>query len=187
VSTESDEYVLDLDAERAARREAAAKPVRLRLGGRTFDLPAELPIDVLQPLENLDIDLAMLIRQAVTLAQGQSDPAAATALVVDLLVANPNLPKSLIDAVRQMGQRLLGEEAYAALVASRPSYHDVAAVAKYLFKSYGVSLGNASGSNGSSETAGATSPVTSNGSTDSTPGSSSPALTAPASSGSADS
>lgn len=176
--------VLDLDRERAVRREARAQAggspdgMPVRFGGEIIaTLPAELPIDVFGPLKDLDVDLALLIQQAVRISAGDDEQATrdATGLVVDLLVAHPSLPSDLVDAVRQMGVALLGPDGLDKFMAARPTREDFGAFAKGLFRHYGVSLGEALGSPASPETGGATSNPTSNATTDSTPeGSTSP-------------
>lgn len=45
--------VVDLDAKRAARREARGEPIVLVFGGEDFELPVELPFDVLEALPAL--------------------------------------------------------------------------------------------------------------------------------------
>jgi hypothetical protein len=138
--------VLDLDAAREARARARAEqtgPVELRFGGEVIaELPPELPVDVLEPLMNVDLDLAALAREALG-AMNSSDADAqrkAVELFVDLIVANPKLPQDLIDAVREMGRLLLTEDGYARFVAKRPSLQDVAALVKGLAERY-ASLG----------------------------------------------
>lgn len=173
--------LFDLTAERAARTEAKTPEV-IRIGDTVVTLPIELPLDVFAPLKNLDVDLALLMRQALNMAsEGGDEQAAATSLVIDLLVSNPNLPRDLIDAIEEVGRRLLGEEGIAALVAFRPAKEDLAVLAKGLFAHYGVGLGEASASSDSSADAGTTSKPTSSGGTGSTPEASSASPASPAS------
>lgn len=134
--------VLDLDAARDARAQARAEhtgPVELRFGGEVIaELPAELPVEVLEPLMSVDLDLAALAREALD-AMNSSDADAqskAVELVIDLIVANPRLPQDLIRAGQEMGRRLLTEDGYARFVARRPSLQDVNELAKQLVKRY---------------------------------------------------
>lgn len=172
----SDDFEFDLDAARAARREKKKAPT-LRIGGTRYELPAELPVDVLAPLTDVDMDVALLVRQVLDarrLAEEQDNPAAANVAMldaaVDLLVANGSLPQELIDAAKTGARRLLGEDAYAALLDFRPSLGDLVAILKYLGRQYGVGLGEASPSSDSSEGTGTTSKPTSSGSTKPTSG-----------------
>lgn len=159
--------LIDLDAHRSARRETTTG-LPLRLGGQTYVLAPEVPLDVFEPLLAVDVDMALLVRQAMSIANGSNNAQQqrdATALIVDLLVANPNLPRDVISAIVKVAQRMLGEEAYAALVAFRPSKEDAGVLAKALFAHYGVSLGEASAPSEQSEGAGTTSKQTSSGGT----------------------
>lgn len=156
--------VLDLDAgraerakARAARNEARGDTLPIRLGGKVVaTLPAEFAIDVLTPLTELDVDLAFVIK-AVTQAAGaveRDEQVAGMNLLVNVLAANPALPSGILNAVQDIGKRLLGEDGYAALVAWRPSREDIAALAKGILSWYGVSLGEASPSPTSSAASG---------------------------------
>lgn len=174
--TDTDMELLDLDAASAARREGGVKPLGLRFKGDTFTLPAELPLDVFEPLVGLDLDLALLLRQVMDVADATSDAEqrkASTSLIVDLLVNRPTLPKEVVEAIGDMARRLFDSaehpDQWAAFMAKRPTKDDLAGLAKGLFKKYGVSLGEASGSTESSGDAGPTSSATSSASTDSTP------------------
>jgi hypothetical protein len=168
----SDLDILDLDADRerrAAEREGGNKGLPIRMGGRVVaTLPPEFPMDVIEPLRAVDQDLALLLRQAMMMAQG-GDTLNATGLVIDLLAANPNLPSIFLDTIRECGTRLLGEEGIEALIEYRPSKDDLAALAKGVSRYYGFSLGEASPSSTSPEAGGETSSATSSESTDSTP------------------
>lgn len=52
--------IIDLDAARAARLETAANPPSIVLGGNTFQLPPELPIDVVDHASAGEFKLAVL-------------------------------------------------------------------------------------------------------------------------------
>jgi hypothetical protein len=49
---------VDLDASRAARREADKEPPRLRFGGKEYVLPIEMPLEVLDELDGFEEDMA---------------------------------------------------------------------------------------------------------------------------------
>lgn len=178
--SDDDFEVIDLDAERAVRREALGKPTAVKFGGETIAvLPVELPLDVLEPIKALDVDIAMLVRQVMDMRSAEGDEAqsaAATSLVIDLLVSRPSLPVEIIEAVQDMGRRLLNSQeypdGYEKFVAQRPSREDVAGLAKGLFKRYGVGLGEALQSSDSSTSGGQTSKPTSKPTTKSTSGAS---------------
>ena len=165
--------VLDLDAERktrAAEREGKQRPLPIRFGGEEIAvLPVELPIDVLAPLRNLDGDLTLILRQAMQ-SRNSGDTGPTTDLVVDVLASNPALPVTALNTLSQVAKNLLTEEGFERLVAQRPSGQDYAALAKGVFRFYGLSLGEASPSSDSStDEPGETSPGTSSTTSTSTP------------------
>lgn len=146
---------------RAARQEARGDTLPITLGGQVIaTLGAEFPLDVLEPLADINLDIALLMQQAVAAAQA-SDNAANVDLIVNILAANPDLPREFLAAVKEIGRRLLGDGGYAAFVAARPSPWDVGALASVLLQWYGVSLGESSGSSDASSTSGVTSNTTS--------------------------
>lgn len=164
---DGDDLEFDLDRHRAARREARHVPA-LRMEGKRYELPIELPVDVFEPLTQLNMDVSVLIRQVLDVRKQaeENDESANLAImsaVIDMLVVNPKLPQDLVEAVKEMGRRLLGDEAYAVLARSRPSKDDLGDLVKYLAGQYGVSLGEASRSSGSSKEPGTTSRPTSRG------------------------
>lgn len=165
----NDDLELDLDQGRAASNEH--KPKRIRVGGKLIDLPQELPIDVFEPLLDVDADVSLLFRQALDARETAGDnQMGLVSAVIDMLVVNPQLPKQLVEAVKEMARRLVGDEGYADLAAARLSTAEAGKIAKFLGRAYGVSLGEASPSSGSAEEgSGATSQLTSSGATDSTP------------------
>lgn len=175
--TEPVQDPFDLDAHRAARREASSSdPLAgerpIKVGGEVVaTLPAEFPLDVLSPLESLNFDVALLVRAAMDAARNKGGTSAdATDLAIDMLVSNPALPLEVLQAVREMAKRLLGEPGYRGLVDARLSRDDLGVLVKGMFVKYGVSLGEASASTDSAGDAdGETSNATSNGSTGSTP------------------
>lgn len=168
----------DLDAkrlerarQRAARQEARGETLPIVLGGQQIaTLGAEFPLDVLEPLSDINLDIALLFQQAVSAANAEGDNAASMELIVNILAANPDLPREFIAAVKEIGKRLLGEDGYARFVAARPTPWDVAALASVLFTWYGVSLGESSRSSAAVSSSGATSNTISGTTSGSTPG-----------------
>jgi hypothetical protein len=193
--TEPKPAIGDLDAKRAARAQARAARDQARgeklpivFGGSVIaELDAEFPLDTLEPLQHIDLDMALLIQQAVANATATDAGKANMELVVNVLAAHPNLPKEFIGAVKEIGRRLLGKDGYAAFVAVRPTPWDVAALVTDVFAWYGVALGEALGSSESSTNDGGTSTTTSSSTSGSTPQESGGVPASPASLVSADS
>lgn len=160
--------LIDLDA---GRRELAHPDgIPVVLGGETFTLPAEFPVDVLDPFLDEKFDLAGLIREAVRKSKnedGTTKPV--SVIVVDTLFDRPSLPVELIQTIYAAFEQLFGAEDYARFKAQRPSIGDYQRLTSGLFSLYGVSLGEAFASPDSSESDGATQKETSAGSTESTP------------------
>ena len=160
---------LDLDAAREARqREGRGIPPSLKFDGVSYELPVELPVDVFEPLADLNVDVSLLVRMALDAYNGAQDAGESANLalldtLIDLVVANPKLPTELVDAVKTGARRLLGDDCYEALVAWRPTVGDLAAIAKHLGRQYGVGLGEASPSSDSSGDTETTSKPTSTG------------------------
>lgn len=157
------EFDFDLDSARAAAAEAVGHKPAIKLpnpdGGEPIrvELPVELPLDVLQPLVNIDVDLSILIRQALD-ARKEGSTEDIVSAVVDMLVVNPALPRDLVEAATTMARRLVGsDEAYDRLCAARMSIPEIGRLVKYLGRRYGVGLGEASPSSDSSEGTGTTS------------------------------
>jgi hypothetical protein len=148
--------VFDLDAARierqrlhAARREGRGATRTVRFGGRPIAvLGPEFPLDVLEPFANVNVDLALLIRNAINAARSedQAEQLDTLDMIVSVLALNPNLPREVLEAVKQSGRRLLGDAGYEALVAGRPTPWDIGALIKNLMGWYGVSLGESSSS-----------------------------------------
>ena len=170
---ESDPFAIDLDAERASRaaeHEGKAEGAPIRIGGKVVAvLPPELPLAALAPLRHLDADITLLIRTTMGVARSKgAERMDQTALVVDLLAANPALPVALVDTIGEMAQALVGEDGYTALREANLTVLDVAALVRNTFAFYGVTLGEASGPSGSSANGGTTSLPTGSTTTDST-------------------
>lgn len=155
---------LNLDSARAARAETKKAPT-VTIGGRALTLPAELPLEVLDPLTTLNVDISLLIRQVMDARAAGGDRAQEdiVSAVIDMLVVNPSLPTDVIAAVKEMTRRLFGEDGYVHLAAQRLTITDIGVLAKWIMRRYGVGLGEASRSSDSSEDSGTTSKPTSPG------------------------
>lgn len=178
---------IDLNAERAARREGSLEGLKVTLGDDTFTLPSELPVDVFAPFRDIigDDDLPSIVQ---TLAESSNTDQALTAFLRD----RPNIAVEALDALRFALGRLfctqgdgcdldaLSESGRSApthapecqwprFLKQRPSMPDYLALGRGLLAGYGVSLGEALGSSDSSGSDGATSNPTSRRSTSSTP------------------
>ncbi|MEU6713041.1 hypothetical protein ABZ897_16285 [Nonomuraea sp. NPDC046802] len=164
--------VLDLDAARASRSSTKGKPIPLRFGGEIICLlPAELPVDVLEPLAHLKVDTALIARTVLKAIKETNQVQAGlsiAAMFVDMVIQNPKLPGELLDAVRLMGRRLMTDEGYERFVAERPSIADVAAFIKGLAGRYSFRLGESQPSSSGSGSGGPSTPTFSTTSTDST-------------------
>lgn len=86
--------MLDLDIDReqrmqalaAERNAAVADTFPLKFRGRIVcELPSELPLDVLEPLSHVAVDLGLIVRTALDAARAQ-DPTAATMGVIDMVL-----------------------------------------------------------------------------------------------------
>jgi len=152
---------LDLDAE--LREIAMPDGIRIPFRGEVFILPAELPLDVINPLLDEDLDLAGIIKQ-VFASRGDGVDA-----VFDVLLARPDLPKSALKAFHGVWEALFGAEQYEAFLAKKPGHKTYATLFRLLVKEYAVNLGEASASLASSKSDAEPSKPTSSGTTSSTP------------------
>ncbi|GAA2746170.1 hypothetical protein [Kitasatospora cinereorecta] len=176
---------IDLDAARARRLATAADKARTAKaeytvgeepvifgGAEVAVLPAELPLEVWQPLVGIPY-LPLLLRKLVEAAQSKGEQQAeAAGLIVDVLGSEPSLPSDLIAAFGEMGRRLLGADGYSRLMAERPSHSDVVELARYAWSKYmggGAGLGELIGPSETPSNAGTTSKPTSSASTSSMP------------------
>ncbi|WP_043637088.1 hypothetical protein [Nonomuraea candida] len=154
--------MIDLDIERderlaaiAAERNAAVSdtfPLKFR-GRVVCQLPTELPLDVLEPLTHVAVDLGLIVRTALDAARIKDPNAANMAvldMVIDQLVINKQLPDQVMAAVKEMAVRLLGEQGFDDFFALRPALPDMVALVKGLGRAYGLRLGESSPSSGSS-------------------------------------
>jgi hypothetical protein len=155
---------LDLDQERVVRREGKGDALRVRNRGQEFALPAELPLEALAPLADLDVDFGALMQQAMGAADA-NDRKEAGNILVDMLLTRKDLPKQVVDAVKTMLSVIFGPDQWAAFLNTRPSLPDFMALARGLFAAYGTSLGEALGSTSSSDAGGPTLSATSNANT----------------------
>lgn len=147
--------------------EAQRDTIPLILGGKTYDLPGELPLDVFGPFISLDIS-TVLADIAFAINDDKTDERLAS-VVIDALFEHPDLPLELVKAAGEAAKLLLGEEAYAAFWAKRPGLKVVRGFWKELANAYSVSLLDFFASSDSSEAIGEPSKPTSSGSTDETP------------------
>lgn len=188
--------VLDLDAKRAeraawraAQREGHGETLPIRWKGEIIaTLDAEFPLDILAPFKDVNVDIALLVRQAMDLIAAENvDVQLATAdMIVSVIAANPELPHELLAAIEKSARLLLGNGGYDKLLAGRPSREDLGALISHGMEWYGVSLGEASEPSPSSID-GETSPPISNPDTGSTSEVSGNGQAPPASSESVDS
>lgn len=156
---------------RAAKNEARGETLTITCGDRVIAvLQPEFPIDVLEPLMDVNLDIALVIEQALELvsADNAQQQAASMDLIAKILGANPHLFRELIDAIKEMGRRLFGADGYAGLVEMRLTPWDVVDLLRDMLSWYGVGLGESS-SPSASTTDGETSNQISSPTTDSTP------------------
>lgn len=171
---------------RAARREGRGEQFPIRDGAIPIAVLApEFPLDVLEPLMDVNLDIALLAEQVMNvLAAGsagdQAQQIASLDMITKILAANPDLFKDLIAALKETARRLFGEQGYQSFTRTRPSPWDVVDLARAVLDWYGVSLGESSQPSAAS-TGGEISNTTSNGTSGSTSGESGSAPESPAS------
>jgi len=162
--------LIDLNAKRnlrAARREMAG-PLLVTIGDNTYELPRELPIDLVDRLLDPEIEIAQLLMTTFEAFRANRENDTAADLILDVLGDKPELPYGIGRAVYGTVERLFGPEQWASFHA-QASLDDLFALLQGLVKSYGAALGEAWRSPGSAATAGANSSATSNASIASTP------------------
>lgn len=157
--------VIDLDA--AIRESSFPDGIQVPYKGTTYVLPAELPLDVFDPLLSPDFDLVGLIKTVLG-EDGQAEGDLGDA-VISVLFKRPNLPLEVRDTIYASLALLFGEDQWTQFQAQRPGVATLTVLIKGLFTSYGVALGEAFGSGGSSESDGDSSKETSSSTTESTP------------------
>lgn len=149
--------VIDLNAKRAARREAIGTELRIMLGEGTFTLPTEVPIEALDPLRPV-IQTVLLIAQ-------NPDPGKQ---LQNYVLARPEELDKTISAIKQGLAILFGDEQWPQFVAQRPSPQDILELFRGLATAYAVGLGEALAPPKSSSGGGATLKPISNRTTKST-------------------
>lgn len=165
---------LDLDA--AVREATDGDGIRMPYRGQEFILPAELPLDVFDPFLTDDFDLVGLVRDfldADRRAKAEGRVADIGEIVVEILFNRPSLPVQVLgafyDALRAIfntrGEDGTVVDNFARFQALKPGVTSYALLVRMLLQAYGVGLGEAFTSPGTSTTAGATSKPTSPGST----------------------
>lgn len=155
--------VIDLSAEAAKREVRYPDGLIVKFGDDSFTLPAELPVAALDPLFEINIDLATVFGQALALANSSESEAASKGLgiVFDVLTASPNLPKELWEGLRKSLAVLFGDEQWERFESQSLSLATYIALVKGLLRMYGSTLGEAFGSASPSENDGVTSSETS--------------------------
>lgn len=135
-------------AARAARQEARGETLPIVFGGKTIAvLEAEFSLYILEPVQDINLDVALLFQQAMAISNSTSDDSSANIeLMVSVLAANPDLPKEFIGAVKEIGRRLLGPDGYKEFCAQHPTPWDIAALITMLMSWYGLTLGEFWGS-----------------------------------------
>lgn len=156
--------LIDLDAAKREARYPDGIPVTL--GGETFTLPAELPVSTFDPLLSDKLDLVGVVSKVLA---DEASTKSVIDQVLDVLTARPDLPTAVLAAIHDCFRQLFGAEQYETFAAQRPSVQDYFRLVKALVPLYGVSLGEAFASAGSSESDGQTQKQTSPSTTESTP------------------
>lgn len=168
------DHFIDLDAARRETEQPEGLPVRFK--GEEFILPAELPVDVFDPILSDDFDLVGLVRDgmsrykaAKTVEEGGGAKVSIATIVTDTLFDRPTLPVEIVKTIFAVFEALFGSEEYARFKQTRPSLNDYQRLTTALFKAYGTSLGEAFASPDSSGSDGATQKETSEITASSTP------------------
>ncbi|WP_433357826.1 hypothetical protein ACQP25_44500 (plasmid) [Microtetraspora malaysiensis] len=167
--------MLNLDAAKAARTaKKGGGLIPIVFGGEEIcQVATELPMDALSPLLDLtELDLPMLLRTGMDGLGKDNDFSQALTdmadMAINLLFSNRDLPKAIVEAVKEIGRRVLTPEGFDRFFAKKPSVNDVIELVRGLSKVYGVGLGE-SGASSSGSPAGTTStPTSDTTSTDST-------------------
>lgn len=162
--------VLDLDGAAASKREARGAGPAFDSRGERFMLPVEVPVDVLEPLTDVSQDVALLLQDAVRSSRGDASAAdreRTGELLLLTLVANPSMPQQVVDAAKRSAARLFcnegptvevgeGDEVetvardmddhgpdcqWTRFVRTRPTLDKIRVLVPWIFREYGVSLG----------------------------------------------
>lgn len=169
-------YLKTLDLDAGRREVAFPDGIALKLKGITYELPAELPIDVFDPFLSDEFDIVSLVRDVMELRKNEDGTEKSVIdTIMAVLTERPTLPKDLWNALNDALAILMdGPDAgrsgnqFTAFRRSRPSIEDYGRLVGALFDTYGVSLGEAFASPASSENAGETPKLTSESTTAST-------------------
>src|SRR5690606_12695592 len=140
---------LGIDLNAAVRESKSPDGIPVVYGDKTFTLPAELPVDVFDPLLDSEFDLVGLIKALLDSTKDDLGEA-----IVDLLTNRPDLPVEVRDTVYDCLGLLFGEEQFAEFRAQRPGFTTYARLIGGLAKEYGTTLGEAFASPASSESGG---------------------------------
>lgn len=159
---------IDLDAAAHARREERGVPaIEVTFKGRAFRLPAEMPLDAVEPLADL-ADLPELTDEQQDGAEGAAQMRTITARfelgLATLFCDEDPAPEADADGTVTHGDGCQ----WRVFKRSRPTLEDLMALWSGLFAAYGTTMGEALASLRSAGSDGAPSPATSGGTTRST-------------------
>lgn len=118
--------VTDLDKKRAARNEQNPEPHAIVLGGEKFVLPLEMPLDIIEPL--MDVQTVQ-----GTLPEDPKD-------------MKPEQQVAMIHALQATCTAILGEADYKRFRSVRPSLEDYQAFVDASLAAYGLSEGESGAS-----------------------------------------
>lgn len=164
---------LNLDAARRARLARKGETIPVIFKGETIaEIVPELPMRALAPLLDLaELDLPLILRQGMDVYKSTGSEAKAAEAMLDMAInvffQHPKLPVQLVEAVREIGRRILTPEGFDRFMALEPTVPDVLELARGLASVFGVGLGESRPSTTGSP-GGTTSPRTSTTTTTST-------------------
>ena len=111
-------------------------------------LGPELPLTVLEPLRQIDEEIALLFSKV--LSARRLSQAEVADMVMDFLIAYPDLPSKAVKIIGDIGVNLFGQDGWDALMGLHPSLQDGLTLLSGITEWYGVDLGESSGSDDSS-------------------------------------
>lgn len=155
---------VDIDLDAVA---GELEPRTVKIKGQVYIWPAELPADVLLPLLDEDLDLVGVVRDVWDMADDSGSLNIANAL--DKILGRQNLPKVFWERYREALSVLFdaGKEGQAEqFFATSPSLPQLMRVTSAVWRTYGVSLGEASAPSGQSDGDGSGSKETSSATTE---------------------
>lgn len=141
------EVDIDLDV---VAGELAPRTVKIK--GQVYTWPAELPATVLLPLLDEDLDLVGVVRDVWSMAGDSGELNINDAL--DRLLVRRNLPRLFWDRFQESLSVLFdagGEGQAEKFFATSPSLPQLIRITSAVWKTYGVSLGEASAPSGQSD------------------------------------